>query len=133
VRCRGSRLARRPRVPALRLREAHLEDGGQGDPHRPLHRYLAEFDFRYNNRLALGVSDEQRAAAIVKGIVGKRLIEQLVAPDPKREPSQRRRVPMWSVSWTCFTNFEETSQARAGLTGKSVRCGVESPSSLASV
>lgn len=38
-----------------------------------LHRYLAEFDFRYNNRIALGVTDEQRAAAIVKGIVGKRL------------------------------------------------------------
>ena len=27
-----------------------------------LHRYLAEFDFRYNNRSALGVEDEQRAA-----------------------------------------------------------------------
>lgn len=38
-----------------------------------LHRYLAEFDFRYNNRVGLGVDDEQRAAAIVKGIVGKRL------------------------------------------------------------
>lgn len=38
-----------------------------------LHRYLAEFDFRHNNRIALGITDEQRAAAIVKGIVGKRL------------------------------------------------------------
>ena len=27
-----------------------------------LHRYLAEFDFRYNNRVALGVNDEGRAA-----------------------------------------------------------------------
>jgi hypothetical protein len=27
-----------------------------------LHRYLAEFDFRYNNRVALGVDDQQRAA-----------------------------------------------------------------------
>lgn len=26
-----------------------------------LHRYLAEFDFRYNNRLALGIGDEGRA------------------------------------------------------------------------
>ena len=25
-----------------------------------LHRYLAEFDFRYNNRSALGVEDEAR-------------------------------------------------------------------------
>lgn len=38
-----------------------------------LHRYLAEFDFRYNNRIALGVNDETRADRIVKGIVGKRL------------------------------------------------------------
>lgn len=38
-----------------------------------LHRYLAEFDFRYNNRVALGVSDEARAALMVKGAQGKRL------------------------------------------------------------
>jgi transposase-like protein len=40
---------------------------------RHLHRYLAEFDFRYSNRIALGVNDEARAARMVKGIVGKRL------------------------------------------------------------
>lgn len=38
-----------------------------------LHRYLAEFDFRYNNRIALGVDDKARADAIVCGIQGKRL------------------------------------------------------------
>jgi transposase-like protein len=38
-----------------------------------LHRYLAEFDFRYNNRIALGVNDAARTDSIVKGIVGKRL------------------------------------------------------------
>lgn len=38
-----------------------------------LHRYLAEFDFRYNNRIALGVDDEARAAKMVKGAQGKRL------------------------------------------------------------
>lgn len=38
-----------------------------------LHRYLAEFDFRYNNRIALGVTDEARAALMVKGAQGKRL------------------------------------------------------------
>ncbi len=38
-----------------------------------LHRYLAEFDFRYNNRVAIGVNDEARADRVVKGIVGKRL------------------------------------------------------------
>jgi transposase-like protein len=38
-----------------------------------LHRYLAEFDFRYNNRIGLGVDDGERAARIAKGIAGKRL------------------------------------------------------------
>jgi hypothetical protein len=38
-----------------------------------LKRYLAEFDFRYNERAALEVTDKQRAAKALKGIVGKRL------------------------------------------------------------
>jgi transposase-like protein len=38
-----------------------------------LHRYAAEFDFRHNNRVALGVDDVARTEAIVRGIVGKRL------------------------------------------------------------
>jgi transposase-like protein len=38
-----------------------------------LHRYLAEFDFRHNNRIALGIDDTDRANELAKGIVGKRL------------------------------------------------------------
>jgi transposase-like protein len=38
-----------------------------------LHRYLAEFEFRYNTRTANGVDDRQRAAIAVQGIAGKRL------------------------------------------------------------
>jgi hypothetical protein len=38
-----------------------------------LHRYLTEFEFRYNNRSKLGVSDKDRAARTLKGIEGKRL------------------------------------------------------------
>jgi len=41
-----------------------------------LHRYLAEFDFRYTNRQALGCNDADRADALLKGIVGKRLTYQ---------------------------------------------------------
>jgi transposase-like protein len=43
-----------------------------------LHRYLAEFDFRYSNRAALGCNDADRADALLKGIVGKRLTYQTV-------------------------------------------------------
>lgn len=38
-----------------------------------LKRYLAEFDFRYNERAALGVDDGERAALAIKGAEGKRL------------------------------------------------------------
>ena len=38
-----------------------------------LKRYLAEFDYRYNERELLGVSDEDRFAKSIPGIVGKRL------------------------------------------------------------
>ena len=41
-----------------------------------LHRYLAEFDFRYSARKALGVDDVQRADKLLKGVVGKRLMYQ---------------------------------------------------------
>lgn len=38
-----------------------------------LHRYVAEFDFRYNNRIRLGVDDSARAVSALRGIMGKRL------------------------------------------------------------
>lgn len=38
-----------------------------------LHRYLAEFDFRHNRRVALNVNDRERAENILMGVVGKRL------------------------------------------------------------
>jgi transposase-like protein len=42
-----------------------------GEKH--LHRYLAEFDFRYNNRSRLGINDNERVTKIAAGITGKRL------------------------------------------------------------
>lgn len=36
-------------------------------------RYLAEFDFRHNNRARLGVTDDVRAGRVLKGAEGKRL------------------------------------------------------------
>lgn len=43
-----------------------------GEKH--LHRYLAEFDFRYNHRVALGCGDIERTIAAVRGAEGKRLM-----------------------------------------------------------
>ena len=39
-----------------------------------LHRYLAEFDHRYNHRVALGYSDIDRTLAAIRGVAGKRLM-----------------------------------------------------------
>jgi hypothetical protein len=38
-----------------------------------LHRYLAEFDFRYNNRSAQGIEDTERRDRALAGAKGKRL------------------------------------------------------------
>ena len=38
-----------------------------------LHRYLSEYDFRYNHRIALGYNDGERADLAIKGAAGKRL------------------------------------------------------------
>ncbi|MGN6538437.1 MAG: IS1595 family transposase, partial [Mesorhizobium sp.] len=45
-----------------------------GEAH--LHRYLAEFDFRYNRRSTLGVGDRERADDLIRGVSGKRLTYQ---------------------------------------------------------
>ncbi len=38
-----------------------------------LGRYVAEFEFRFNHRIGLGINDKMRAEALLKGIEGKRL------------------------------------------------------------
>lgn len=54
-----------------------------GEQH--LHRYLSEYDFRYNNRVALGVNDEARAVKALKGIVGKRLTYRTIGTENGRQ------------------------------------------------
>ena len=41
-----------------------------------LHRYLAEFDFRYGKRIARGIDDAERAEKLLQGVKGKRLTYQ---------------------------------------------------------
>jgi len=48
-----------------------------------LHRYLAEFDFRYSNRAALGVDDTARAVTALQGVVGKRLTYRSTGERPQ--------------------------------------------------
>lgn len=44
-----------------------------------LHRYLAEYDFRYNHRKARGVNDAERASRALLGVKGKRLTYETTA------------------------------------------------------
>lgn len=46
-----------------------------GEQH--LHRYLAEYEFRYNHRIANGFNDGDRSEQALRGIVGKRLTYKL--------------------------------------------------------
>ena len=64
-----------------------------------LHRYLAEFDLRYNARSALGVNDDARAVRALVGAKGKRLTywatggpdAQQLCRDPRRAYRAWRR------------------------------------------
>jgi hypothetical protein len=46
-----------------------------GEQH--LHRYLAEYEFRYNHREALGWNVADRSLQALNGIVGKRLFYRI--------------------------------------------------------
>ena len=52
-----------------------------------LKRYLGEFDFRYNERMGLGVSDAERTRKAVAGTVGKRLTYRQTGGGRQGEPN----------------------------------------------
>jgi ISXO2-like transposase domain len=51
-----------------------------------LHRYLAEFDFRYSNRIKLGIDDTERAQRVIVGTGSKRLRYQRPASERQAQP-----------------------------------------------
>jgi transposase-like protein len=54
---------------------------------RHLHRYLAEFDFRFNTRAKLGVDDAARTERAVQGAVGKRLTYRTTRDQATQAPT----------------------------------------------
>lgn len=50
-----------------------------------LKRYVAEFDFRYNNRIGLGIDDVARTEKLARGAAGKRLTYQRTRQQPAAE------------------------------------------------
>jgi hypothetical protein len=55
-----------------------------------LHRYLAEADFKYNHRSALGYDDTDRAAALLRGAKGKRLLYRQLDQAPNAKIARER-------------------------------------------
>jgi transposase-like protein len=53
-----------------------------------LHRYLAEFDFRYSNRIALGIDDVERTERAIRGIIGKRLTYRTTRNQTAAKPAE---------------------------------------------
>jgi ISXO2-like transposase domain len=57
-----------------------------------LKRYLAEFDFRYNERMALDVDDMKRTTKAIKGIVGKRLTYRRTDKQPNQQVHAQAKI-----------------------------------------
>ncbi len=57
---------------------------------RHLHRYMAEFDFRYTNRVKTGCDDSERAGRILDGVVGKRLTYETTRSKGRADAWKRR-------------------------------------------
>ena len=58
------------RMPTMKRAKPNLYLCGK----QHLHRYAAEFEFRYSNRIGNGVTDRARADKALHGIVGKRVL-----------------------------------------------------------
>jgi len=54
-------------------------------------RYLAEFEYRYNNRMALGVDDIERTNTVLENIGGRRLVYR--RPDKAAGPTSTTEIP----------------------------------------
>lgn len=70
----------------------HEKDGISIAKEKHLHRYLSEFDFRYGNRVALGVNDVARAEIALKSVKGKRLKSQRLISGTASYGEKSRRV-----------------------------------------
>jgi hypothetical protein len=55
-------------------------------------RYCAEFDFRFNNRVALKINDAQRAESLLAAVVGKRLTYETTNIWKCRLPRESRKI-----------------------------------------
>jgi hypothetical protein len=71
----GSERSNRLSAPPRHCAQAHSKTGGNAQ-RVGWHRYLAEYEFRYNHRVARGIGDIDRTLAAIMGAEGKRLLHR---------------------------------------------------------
>jgi ISXO2-like transposase domain len=62
-----------------------------------LHRYLAEYEFRYNHRVRLGIGDIDRTLAAIRGVEGKRLLYRQPHHDQLSPYFDSSRGQLWGT------------------------------------
>lgn len=70
-----------------------------------LHRYLAEFDFRYSHRVRLGVDDTERTRRAIAGAEGKRLTYRRT-----RSQAEAEEIPFPEPRWPDESPYREPTQ-----------------------
>jgi hypothetical protein len=101
-----------------------------------LHHYLAEYDFRCDNRIALGVNDGERAARAIASASGKRQISSAMKPDysaaakrfvrPAEEESEDRTEKTYSRALLAVTQAP-LNACQKGPNRSSLNFGIEKP------
>lgn len=81
--------------------------------------YLAEFDFRYNERCALDVEDEDRTVNAIKGIGGKRPTYRRTGEGPSQSCPAGLGIP--SRLWGPLSEDETGGQSKTGVPGGRIR------------
>jgi transposase-like protein len=84
-----------------------------------LNRYLSEFDFRYNNRIALGIDDQDRAEKAIAGAKGKRLYYR----QPTADSLKGEAGGCYSVLTTESARYDAVRRGKAETSCP--LCGVE--------
>lgn len=107
-----------PRPPTGASVSKHLEQPSTAH----LHRYLAEYDFRYNHRVRFGINDQERAEHAILGIVGKRLTYQMARkPEAGRKESDQQQQEEKLVSLQLERFKEAARPAEADETGEKLK------------
>lgn len=73
-----------------------------------LHRYVSEFDFRYNNRAARGVEDQERTDRALAGFRAPKVVQTFGAHSAKAVQSHQQAKEFRRKRFNLLTNLNQT-------------------------